>query len=139
MTTNTVSEKLEAAKKWARSITMPAAIAIAAMTTGCATQYKQVGVDQNGAPIYQPVEEKSAFANFGESVWNGVKSVDSVLGDVKNIRDTAWQVHDVTYKERDLDESRKTRKTIGNAGRSVSTSIDNLTKVFQTQGNSTCR
>lgn len=37
----TVTEKLEAAKKWVRSVTMPAAITVAAMTTGCATTGNQ--------------------------------------------------------------------------------------------------
>ena len=37
----TVTEKLETAKKWVRSITMPAAITVAAMTTGCATTGNQ--------------------------------------------------------------------------------------------------
>lgn len=66
----TITEKLEAAKKWVRSVTMPAVITAAAMTTGCVTTGNQ-GPQYMG--YLNPHDkdfavQKAAYENQGKAV-----------------------------------------------------------------------
>ena len=90
----TVTEKLETAKKWVRSITMPAAITVAAMTTGCMTDGSSKGPQYTG--YLNPNDkdfavQKEAYINQGMAVEaTFIPGADGKPIAVYGVREKAW-------------------------------------------------